>query len=57
MIKNIVFDNGGVIVKYSAKTYLNYFKFKKAKKQELDKLFTSSRGGRVCKRRNYKWTI
>lgn len=43
MIKNIVFDNGGVIVKYSAKTYLNYFKFKKTKKQELDKLFTSSK--------------
>lgn len=41
MIKNIVFDNGGVIVKYSAKTYLDYFNFDKNKQEKLDTLFAS----------------
>ena len=41
MIKNIVFDNGGVIVKYSAETYLDYFDFPNEKQRELDKLFVS----------------
>ena len=41
MIKNIIFDNGGVIVKYSAETYLDYFDFPKEKQCELDKLFVS----------------
>lgn len=41
MIKNIVFDNGGVIVKYSAESYLDVFKFDKAKQRELDTLFVS----------------
>ena len=39
MIKNIVFDNGGVIVKYSEKTYLDYFCFEKEKQEKLDTLF------------------
>jgi putative hydrolase of the HAD superfamily len=42
MIKNIVFDNGGVIVKYSAETYLDYFKFTEDKQKDLDQLFASN---------------
>lgn len=42
MIKNIVFDNGGVIVKYSAETYLDYFKFTEDKQKDLDQLFVSN---------------
>lgn len=41
MIKNVVFDNGGVIVKYSAESYLDVFKFDKKKQRELDTLFVS----------------
>lgn len=41
MIKNIVFDNGGVIVKYSAETYLNYFNFPEDEQKTLDQLFVS----------------
>lgn len=39
MIKNVVFDNGGVIVEYSFKTYLNYFKFPKKIQNKLNTLF------------------
>ena len=42
MIKNIVFDNGGVIVKYSAESYLDVFKFDKDKQKQLDTLFVSN---------------
>lgn len=42
MIKNIVFDNGGVIVKYSAETYLDWFGFDKKLRRELDGLFASN---------------
>lgn len=42
MIKNVVFDNGGVIVKYSAESYLDVFNFPKQKQQKLDTLFTSN---------------
>lgn len=41
MIKNVVFDNGGVIVEYSAETYLNYFKLPKETQNELNQLFTT----------------
>ena len=41
MIKNVVFDNGGVIVQYSAETYLNCFKFNKKIQTTLDSLFVS----------------
>lgn len=41
MIKNVIFDNGGVIVKYSAHTYLDYYNFPKNKQKILDQLFTS----------------
>jgi len=43
MIKNIVFDNGGVIVKYSADTYLDYFQFPKHIQKTLDQLFISDK--------------
>lgn len=39
MIKNVVFDNGGVIVKYSFKTYLDYFKYPKKIQNKLNTLF------------------
>ncbi len=42
MIKNVVFDNGGVIVKYSAESYLDVFKFDKSKQKQLDTLFVSN---------------
>ena len=41
MIKNVVFDNGGVIVKYSAESYLDVFNYDKQKQRELDTLFVS----------------
>ena len=41
MIKNIIFDNGGVIVKYSNETYLDYFNFPEEKKKELMKVFST----------------
>lgn len=41
MIKNVVFDNGGVIVKYSAETYLDYFHYPKEIQKSLDELFVS----------------
>lgn len=42
MIKNIVFDNGGVIVKYSFETYLDWFNFDKPLQQKFNELFRSS---------------
>lgn len=42
MIKNVIFDNGGVIVKYSPKTYLNYFGFPAKTQKLLNKLFVSN---------------
>lgn len=41
MIKNIIFDNGGVIVKYSDETYLDYFNFPKEEKEDLMKIFST----------------
>ena len=41
MIKNIIFDNGGVIVNYSAPTYLDYYQFPADKQKTLDNLFIS----------------
>lgn len=41
MIKNIIFDNGGVIVKYSAEHYLDYFQYEPDKQHKLSKLFAS----------------
>ena len=41
MIKNVVFDNGGVIVNYSAETYLDFFQFPQEKQKTLDNLFIS----------------
>lgn len=41
MIKNVVFDNGGVIVKYSSETYLDYFNFPEEKKKQLMKIFST----------------
>ena len=49
MIKNIIFDNGGVIVKYSPEIYLDYFNFEKDKQKELDKLFVSEEWIRFSK--------
>ena len=49
MIKNIVFDNGGVIVKYSAETYLDYFGYSKEKQKVLDQLFVSDEWGVFAK--------
>ena len=43
MIKNIIFDNGGVIVKYSASTYLNYFNFDKKVEDDLNTLFSTDK--------------
>jgi len=42
MIKNIVLDNGGVIVRYSFEDYLNYFQFPKDKQNKLNQLFVST---------------
>lgn len=41
MIKNVVFDNGGVIVKYSKETYLDFFDFQKEEADTLNLLFCS----------------
>ena len=41
MIKSVVFDNGGVIVKYSAETYLDYFHYPANVQKTLDELFVS----------------
>lgn len=49
MIKNIIFDNGGVIVKYSAKTYLDYFNFDREKQEKLDTLFASDEWTKFAK--------
>ena len=49
MIKNIIFDNGGVIVKYSAKTYLDYFNFDIEKQEKLDTLFASDEWTKFAK--------
>lgn len=49
MIKNIVFDNGGVIVKYSAKTYLDYFNYEREKQEKLDTLFASDEWTKFAK--------
>ena len=49
MIKNIIFDNGGVIVKYSAKTYLDYFNFEREKQEKLDTLFASDEWTKFAK--------
>ena len=42
MIKNFVFDIGGVIVKYSSETYLDYFRFPTFVQKTLDQLFVSN---------------
>ena len=41
MIKNVIFDNGGVIVKYSAEHYLDYFGYDPDKQRKLSMLFSS----------------
>ena len=41
MIKNIIFDNGGVIIKYSSDTYLDYFNFPEEEKKTLMKIFST----------------
>lgn len=49
MIKNIVFDNGGVIVKYSFETYLDWFNFDKPLQQKFNELFRSSQWVQLSK--------
>ncbi|MBQ7327521.1 MAG: HAD family phosphatase [Clostridia bacterium] len=49
MIKNIVFDNGGVIVKYSFETYLDWFNFDKPLQQKFNELFKSSQWVQLSK--------
>lgn len=49
MIKNIIFDNGGVIVKYSYETYLDYFKFDINVQNDLNTLFTTQAWGDLSK--------
>lgn len=49
MIKNIVFDNGGVIVKYSFETYLDWFNFDKPLQQQFNELFKSSQWVQLSK--------
>ena len=49
MIKNIVFDNGGVIVKYSFETYLDWFNFDKCLQQQFNELFKSSQWVQLSK--------
>lgn len=42
-MKNIIFDNGGVIVKYSASTYLDCFNYDDEKKKKLLTLFNTEK--------------
>ena len=42
MIKNVIFDNGGVIVKYSYNTYLDYFCFVCEVQNKLNSIFLTN---------------
>ena len=48
MIKNIIFDIGGVLVEYNPKTYLDKLNFEEAKKKEINEIIFHSKEWRKC---------